>query len=69
LVPHHFRYQQEWLGGNREKNCREKADVTVVGAGIAALALLWNFRTGEFSTILLETTESPEGIRGVDVSA
>jgi 2-polyprenyl-6-methoxyphenol hydroxylase-like FAD-dependent oxidoreductase len=46
----------------REENLPGKADVAVVGAGIAALALAVELQNKGMSTILLERQKSPEGI-------
>jgi 2-polyprenyl-6-methoxyphenol hydroxylase-like FAD-dependent oxidoreductase len=46
----------------QEENLPGKADVAVVGAGIAALALAVELQNKGISTILLERQKSPEGI-------
>jgi len=49
-------------GGLRKKKLPGKADVVIVGAGIAALALAIELQNKGISTILLERQKSPEGI-------
>jgi 2-polyprenyl-6-methoxyphenol hydroxylase-like FAD-dependent oxidoreductase len=49
-------------GHLRKKKLPGKADVVVVGAGIAALALAIELQKKGISTILLERQKSPEGI-------
>jgi len=49
-------------GQLRKKKLPGKADVVIVGAGIAALALAVELQNKGISTILLERQKSPEGI-------
>jgi 2-polyprenyl-6-methoxyphenol hydroxylase-like FAD-dependent oxidoreductase len=49
-------------GYQRKKKLPGKADVVIVGAGIAALALAIELQKKGISTILLERQKSPEGI-------
>src|SRR5713101_9164893 len=57
-----LRYQQYGSGTAREEKLPGKADVVIVGAGIAALALAIELQNKGISTILLERQKSPEGI-------
>src|SRR6266516_5941856 len=57
-----LRYQLDWLRASEEEELPGKADVVIVGAGIAALALAIELQKKGISTILLERQKSPEGI-------
>jgi len=58
-----LRYQLDWTRDNwGRKKLPGKADVVIVGAGIAALALAVELQNKGISTILLERQKSPEGI-------
>src|SRR6267378_3877046 len=59
---HDFKISTRTSGTAEEEELPGQADVVVVGAGIAALALAVELQNNGISTILLERQKSPEGI-------
>src|SRR5882672_8893070 len=59
---HDFKISTRTSGTSEEERLARYADVVVVGAGIAALALAIELQKKGISTILLERQKGPEGI-------